>query len=47
MIPMLALYGLSILLLLVADRRAPREPRESPFAFATEDDDDTHPDELT
>ncbi|MCW3064475.1 MAG: Sec-independent protein translocase, TatC subunit [Solirubrobacterales bacterium] len=46
MIPLLLLYGLSILLLLVADRRAPRQLRESPFAFAT-DDEDHEPDDLT
>jgi len=40
MLPMLVLYGLSILLLLVADRRAPRELRASPFAFATDDEED-------
>jgi sec-independent protein translocase protein TatC len=41
MLPMLALYGLSILLLLVADRRAPRDLRESPWAFATDDYDES------
>jgi sec-independent protein translocase protein TatC len=46
MLPMLVLYGLSILLLLVADRRAPRELVTSRFAFAT-DEEDPDPDELT
>jgi sec-independent protein translocase protein TatC len=39
MVPMLVLYGLSILLLLVADRRAPKDLRESHWAFATDDDE--------
>jgi Sec-independent protein secretion pathway component TatC len=39
MVPMLVLYGLSILLLLVADRRAPRDLREGHWAFATDDDE--------
>jgi sec-independent protein translocase protein TatC len=41
MLPMLALYALSILLLLVADRRAPRDLREGPWTWAAEDYDES------